>query len=127
MGDVGSTFLGALFGMLVLQSSTWSESLALLFVATPLLADACLCVLRRFSAGHRIFNAHRLHLFQRLHQSGWSHARVSKLYIAATSLLAIAFLAGGLSWVALVSFLVILTGLWLDQNVAVPFSVASRY
>ena len=126
MGDVGSTFLGAVFAVLVLQASTWSEALALLLVATPLLGDACLCVPRRLMAGQRVFQAHRLHLFQRLHQAGWPHARVSILYIAATAVLAMALLWGGLPWVITLAAVELLMGFWLDQQVAVPFSVASR-
>ena len=96
MGDVGSTFLGAVFAGLVLQASSWPEAFGYLLVATPLLGDACLCVPRRLLAGQRVFQAHRLHLFQRLHQAGWPHARVSLTYIAATALLAVALLAGAL-------------------------------
>ena len=126
MGDVGSTFLGAVFAVLVLQASTWPEALGLLLVATPLLGDACLCVPRRLLAGHRVFQAHRLHLFQRLHQAGWPHARVSSLYIAATAVLAFALLWGGLPWVIPLAALELLLSIWLDQQVAVPFAVASR-
>ncbi|QNI50236.1 glycosyl transferase 4 family protein [Synechococcus sp. RS9915] len=126
MGDVGSTFLGAVFSTIVLQASSWPEALALLLVATPLLGDACLCVPRRLMAGHSVFQAHRLHLFQRLHQAGWSHARVSSLYIAATAVLAIALLWGGLQWVITLSAIELLFGFWLDQLVAVPFSLATR-
>ncbi len=126
MGDVGSTFLGAVFAAFVLQASSWSGAFALLLVATPVLGDACLCVPRRLMAGQRVFQAHRLHLFQRLHQVGWSHARVSSLYIAATALLAIAYLWGGLPWVITFAVLELLIGIWLDQQVAVPFAVASR-
>lgn len=126
MGDVGSTFLGAVFAGVVLQQTSFSAALALLLVATPLLADACLCVLRRLLAGQRIFQAHRLHLFQRLHQAGWCHAYVSSLYIAATVVLAIAHLAGGLAWVIGFALAVFLIGVWLDQRVAVAFAVASK-
>jgi Fuc2NAc and GlcNAc transferase len=126
MGDVGSTFLGAVFAVLVLQASTWPEALALLLVATPLLGDACLCVPRRLLAGQRVFQAHRLHLFQRLHQAGWPHARVTSLYIAATAVLAMASLWGGLPWVITLAALELLFGILLDQQVAVPFAVASR-
>ncbi|MBM5802133.1 MAG: glycosyltransferase family 4 protein, partial [Cyanobacteria bacterium K_DeepCast_35m_m2_023] len=76
MGDVGSTFLGAVLAGLVLQASSWPEAFGYLLVATPLLGDACSCVPRRLLAGQRVFQAHRLHLFQRLHQAGWPHARV---------------------------------------------------
>jgi Fuc2NAc and GlcNAc transferase len=126
MGDVGSTFLGAVFAGLVLQASSWPEAFGYLLVATPLLGDACLCVPRRLLAGQRVFQAHRLHLFQRLHQAGWPHARVSLTYIAATAVLAVAMLAGGWPWVFGLAVLELLVGVWLDQRVAVPFAVASQ-
>ena len=124
MGDVGSIFLGAVFAGLVLQARSWPDALALLLVATPLLADACLCVLRRLLAGQPVFQAHRLHLFQRLHQAGWSHAQVASLYIAATAALAIALLSAGLQAVLTLAALALAVGLWLDQHVAVPFAIA---
>jgi len=125
MGDVGSTFLGAVFAGLVLQSPSWPEALGLLLVVTPLLGDACLCVPRRLLAGQRVFQAHRLHLFQRLHQAGWAHARVSSLYIGATAVLALALLWGGLPWLITLAAFELLLGIWLDQRVAVSFAIAS--
>jgi len=125
MGDVGSTFLGAVFVGLVLQAPSWTQALGLLLVATPLLGDACFCVPRRLLVGQQVLQAHRLHLFQRLHQAGWSHARVSSLYIAATAVLAIALLIGGWPWVVTFAIVEIFVGVWLDQKVAVPFAVAS--
>ncbi|MCP9880262.1 glycosyl transferase, partial [Cyanobium sp. A1C-AMD] len=126
MGDVGSTFLGAVFVGLALQAPSWPGALGLLLVATPLLGDAFLCVPRRLLAGQRVFQAHRLHLFQRLHQAGWPHARVSSLYIGATAVLALALLWGGLPWLITLAFFELLLGVWLDQRVAVPFAIASR-
>ena len=122
MGDVGSTFLGAVFAGMVLQASSWPQALAMLLLATPLLADACLCLLRRAAAGQRIFQAHKLHLFQRLHQAGWTHQNVAGLYAGATALLAVLQLAIGLSGVLLGSIAVISVGLWLDKREAVPFA-----
>ena len=126
MGDVGSTFLGAVFAGVVLQQASFQAALGLLLVGTPLLADASLCVPRRLLAGERVFQAHRSHLFQRLHQAGWSHGRVAGLYVAATAVLGITLLAGG--WLLLfgLAFAVVVIGVWLDQKVAVPFAVASR-
>jgi UDP-N-acetylmuramyl pentapeptide phosphotransferase/UDP-N-acetylglucosamine-1-phosphate transferase len=126
MGDVGSTFLGAVFAGLALQAPSWPEALGLLLVATPLIGDAFLCVPRRLLAGQRVFQAHRLHLFQRLHQAGWPHARVSSLYIAGTAVLAAALLAGGWSWVVGLAVVELFVGFWLDRHVAVPFTVASQ-
>lgn len=126
MGDVCSTFLGALFAGIVLNASSWPESLGLLLLATPLMGDACTCVLRRLVAGQPLLKPHRLHLYQRLHQGGWSHARVSGLYISSTAVLSLAMLFAG--WWAVIPFalLVLLFGYWLDQCVAVPFAQASR-
>ena len=98
----------------------------MLLVATPLLGDAFFCVLRRLLAGQRVFQAHRLHLFQRLYQAGWPHAWVSSLYIAATAVLAVALLAGGWPWVTALAAVELLVGVWLDQRVAVPFVEASQ-
>lgn len=125
MGDVGSTFLGAVFAGLVLQAPSWQEAMGLLLVATPLLGDAFLCVPRRLLAGQQVLQAHRLHLFQRLHQAGWPHARVSSLYIGATAVLALALLLGGLPWLITLAAFELLLGIWLDQKVAVPFAIAS--
>ena len=122
MGDVGSTFLGAVFAGMVLQATSWPQALAMLLLATPLLADACLCVLRRAAAGQRIFQAHRLHLFQRLHRAGWSHQNVAGLYAGATTVLAVLQLTLGLSGVLVGAVAVIGLGLWLDQKKAVPFA-----
>jgi Fuc2NAc and GlcNAc transferase len=124
MGDVGSTFLGAVFAGLALQAPTWPDALGLLLVATPLLADACLCVPRRLLAGEPVFQAHRLHLYQRLHQAGWPQARVSSLYIAATVALAVTLVWGGWPAVMLASGVELLVGVWLDQCVAVPFTAS---
>lgn len=126
MGDVGSTFLGAVFAGMVLQASSWLDAFCYLLVATPLLADAGFCVLRRWFAGQRVLEAHRLHLFQRLHQAGWPHASVTFTYITATSLLAITMVAGGFPWVFGLALFMILVGFWLDQRFAVSFAVASQ-
>lgn len=126
MGDVGSTFLGAMFAALILQATSWPEAFGFLLVGTPLLGDACLCVIRRLIAGQRVFQAHRLHLFQRLHQSGWPHARVALTYIIATAVLAAAMLAGGWLWSFGLAVFELMIGIWLDQRVAVPFKVASQ-
>ena len=124
MGDAGSTYLGAVFAALILQSPSWSLSLAHLLVATPLLADAFICVVRRFLSGHNILKAHRLHLFQRLHQAGWSHARVSLLYLSATTFLAVSVCFVGLNVLIPFVIFIIILGVWLDRNVAVSFNSA---
>ena len=122
MGDVGSTFLGAVIAGMVLQQGTPALALGLLLAGFPLLGDPCLCVLRRWHAGQSIFQAHRLHLYQRLHQAGWRHSRVALLYIGATALLGWALLAQGLALELAVLLAQLAVGLWLDRHHAVPFS-----
>lgn len=122
MGDVGSTFLGALFAGVVLQQPSPSTALALLLAGFPLLADACICVLRRLAAGQPVLQAHRLHLFQRLHQAGWSHARVALLYAGATGLLGVAHQGGGMAGLLAAIAAELLLGVWLDRHIAVPFA-----
>ena len=126
MGDVGSTFIGALFAGLVLQAPSWVVALSYLLVATPLLGDALSCVLRRLFAGQPVFQAHRLHLFQRLNQAGLPHARVSLLYIFATAVLGVALLTGNIPLLFTLSFSEVLFGIWLDRRIAVPFALASN-
>ena len=95
-------------------------------VGSTVLCAVCVGLVHRQPAGQRVSQAHRLQLFQRLHQAGWPHARVSLTYIAATAVLAVAMLAGGWSWVFGLAVVVLLVGVWLDQRVAVPFAVASQ-
>jgi len=124
MGDVGSTYLGALLAGVTLQQATPAQALGLLLVAFPLLGDACLCVLRRLAAGQRVFQAHRLHLYQRLHQAGWSHSRVAWLYIGATAAGGVALMVGGLGALLTVLAAQLLLGARLERRVAVPFAKA---
>jgi len=123
MGDVGSTYLGAVFAGIVLQNQQPLQALLLFLVATPLLADACICVLRRWHDGQQIFQAHRLHLYQRLHRAGWSHARVSLLYLVMITVLAFGFVfALPLPTMVGAVLAVLGVGLWLDQKQAASFS-----
>ena len=121
MGDVGSTWIGAVFAGMVLQQPGPLEAISLLLVGFPLLGDALICVLRRLRAGQPVFQAHRLHLFQRLQRGGWPHARVSILYGSATVLLALARPLGGAAALTPLIGTEILIALWMERNHAVTF------
>jgi UDP-N-acetylmuramyl pentapeptide phosphotransferase/UDP-N-acetylglucosamine-1-phosphate transferase len=82
MGDAGSAFLGFMLSALPLVA-TRSRDVAVpaVLVVWPFVFDATFTLLRRLSRGENVFAAHRTHLYQRLTQAGWSHARVTRLYM----------------------------------------------
>lgn len=114
MGDVGSTFIGAVFGALILQQQSYQDAINLALIGFPLIADATTCLFRRFKNGENIFIAHRDHLFQRLNRAGWSHPQVASLYIGATALLVFAQRTYGLIALIFCISLEVIVGIYLD-------------
>ena len=121
MGDVGSTYLGAIYASLILNSSTLENAIGLLLVGSPMLCDAFTCVIRRGIAGQPIFKPHKLHLYQRLNQSNWSHSKVSILYLSSSASIGICLVVGDMKSAVVLSILYLLAGIWLDQKVSKPF------
>jgi UDP-N-acetylmuramyl pentapeptide phosphotransferase/UDP-N-acetylglucosamine-1-phosphate transferase len=126
MGDVGSTWLGAVFAGLVFQQPDRTAALGLLFAGLPLLADPLLCVFRRLAAGQPVFQAHRLHLYQRLQRAGWSHRRVALLYIGASAGLALTLRFLGTGAVLGLAALELTLAGGLERAEALPFGDASK-
>ncbi|WP_413683871.1 MraY family glycosyltransferase [Prochlorococcus sp. MIT 1011] len=125
MGDVGSTFLGAIFCGTILHSNSWNNCFELVLIATPLLADAFLCIPRRYLHGEPIFREpHKLHLYQRLNQAGWSHAKVSSIYIVGTFCLSLAYLIGNSYTLYFIALSELAFGFYLDKYIAIPFAKA---
>jgi len=84
MGDSGSTVLGGAVAVALLQTTSPKMTWLAAAVAAPLLADAVFTLLRRLLNRENIFEPHKSHVYQRLNQSGWSHARVATAYVALT-------------------------------------------
>ena len=121
MGDVGSNFLGGTLIWIILNTKSINDSIALLFIASPILIDPFICLIRRFFAKNNIFEAHNMHLYQRLNKGGLNHQQVSLIYIFSIIFIGISFFIGGFTF-EIVSFLLILIfGLWLDIKYATPF------
>jgi len=92
MGDVGSAFLGFLFAVLPLLAVAGVRDGALspataarlpafgVLVVWPFVGDGALTLVRRALKREPVWKAHRSHLYQRLVQTGWSHAQVSGWY-----------------------------------------------
>lgn len=87
LGDIGSYALGAAWAVLaswlVLLPVPTEVALAPLFI---LVLDAGVTLVRRMSHGDRVFEPHRLHVYQRVAHAGWPHMAVSGMVAAATAL-----------------------------------------
>ena len=98
LGDVGSGALGLWFvlgGLLLMREGRASVVIAFLPLY-PLFLDATVTLVRRLRRGERVTEAHRSHLYQRLANGSWGHARVTLLYAAlASAALPIALLPPG--------------------------------
>lgn len=88
MGDVGSTVLGAAVVIPMLNTDNPTPAWTAIAITLPLTADAIYTLIRRLMGRENIFQAHRSHLYQRLQQSGWTHAQVASTYIGVTLLIA---------------------------------------
>jgi UDP-GlcNAc:undecaprenyl-phosphate/decaprenyl-phosphate GlcNAc-1-phosphate transferase len=96
MGDVGSATLGFAFATLAIIAARYDASHTS-FMVMPLLLfsfiyDTSFTFLRRALRGENVTQPHKTHLFQLLHQLGYSHRAVALLHYAAAIVLgAVAF------------------------------------
>ena len=123
MGDVGSTFLGALYAGLCLNSESYLQTLGHLLILFPLLCDAFICVVRRFFNKENIFEPHTKHLYQRLYKAGYSHASISSIYILMTLINSIFYLYFNLDYLFYLCMIEFIVGIYLDQRKSIPFRV----
>jgi UDP-N-acetylmuramyl pentapeptide phosphotransferase/UDP-N-acetylglucosamine-1-phosphate transferase len=130
MGDVGAVplgFLAAVFGIAGWRQGIWPGWFPLLVFA-PFVVDATATLCRRIARGERIWEAHRMHYYQRLHQLGARHRGTLGAYCglmvgaAATALSTLA-LRPGAGWWALAAWTAILAALfacidyhWTQKN-----------
>jgi len=121
MGDIGSNFLGSLIVWVLLNTNSSYNSIGLLFIAAPLLLDPFICLFRRFLNNQKIFDPHSLHLYQRLTKNGFSHSKVSIIYILASAFISISFFIGGITAEILSTLFVLILGYWLDKRYASNF------
>ncbi len=91
MGDVGSAFLGYMFATLGVIAAAHDPrfAAAAVLLVWPFVYDTSFTLILRIRRGERLSQAHRSHLYQRLIQTGTSHARISALY-GALALLGVA-------------------------------------
>jgi UDP-N-acetylmuramyl pentapeptide phosphotransferase/UDP-N-acetylglucosamine-1-phosphate transferase len=96
LGDVGSSVLGYTFAAIPLLAPMGSREDGVLFVILSLwlfLADAIWTRMKRIGRGGEWYAAHREHIYQRLVDTGVSHARVTLAIGSGSALITAAALA----------------------------------
>ena len=121
MGDIGSSFLGAVFASSFFYLENISQIIGILLISTPLLGDAFTCLIRRYISGYNVFKPHKMHLYQRLNQGGLSHRTISSFYIGETFLLFLSYFYLPFIFLIILNIGVLLSGYYLDKKFAVPF------
>lgn len=88
MGDVASTFLGYSFAVMPLMAANEEGDALMLgtLLMWTIIMDAGVTFIRRALKRENVFTAHRTHLYQRLVIGGYSHAKISTLYVVLTFL-----------------------------------------
>jgi Fuc2NAc and GlcNAc transferase len=121
LGDTGSGALGlatVVGGLLVLAEGR--AGLVVTFLPLfPIFLDATLTIVARWRRGERLTEAHRSHLYQRLANGGWGHARVSAVYgLAAALAITPAMAPPGYRTLAIATYVVVVTlvGLVLSRT-----------
>jgi Fuc2NAc and GlcNAc transferase len=88
MGDAGSAFLGAFYGMqsVVATLLTPVPLLVLVLPFTNFILDATFTLFRRLIRREKWYQAHRSHFYQRMTNLGMSHAQVTGLELVSVVL-----------------------------------------
>ena len=121
MGDVGSTFLGAMLFTLLMQSKSLNIFFGIICMSSPLMMDALVCLIRRFISRKNIFSPHRDHLYQRLCDNNIKQSYIASIYILSTFIIAISYLFLGLLYALIIVFLIPFIGIYLDKKFALDY------
>ncbi len=117
MGDIGSSTLGLLAATLSLwgaRDGVFPVWIAVL-VFSPFIVDATVTLFRRLLRHEKIWQAHKIHYYQRLVQLGWGHRRtvlweyVIMLACALTALWTVSQSAAT-QWLAITGWVIVYTG-----------------
>jgi Fuc2NAc and GlcNAc transferase len=122
LGDAGSMFLGAFFGIQsVAAASTTAVPLPVLVLPfSNFILDATVTLLRRMRRGEKWYRPHRSHFYQRMTDLGLSHASVTSIELlsaAASCLAAAAYLRAGAT--ARIALLLLTAAMFLAGGVSI--------
>ncbi len=120
MGDVGSTFLGAVFAGLIIQKGNIQDILIRLLILSPIFMDSFFTLIRRIKNRHKIFTPHKLHVYQRLNQAGMEHSKISIIYALGVLILCLVSLLNNFYFLFLAVIIELLFGIYLS-SISKPF------
>ena len=121
LGDIGSNFLGGVVVWILLNTNNFSHTISLSIILFPLIFDPITCLVRRVKHKHNIFEAHSLHLFQRLVKGGFSQRKVALIYIGSSLILSLSLVIGGIQLQIINLFLILFFGIWINHKYAKNF------
>ena len=121
MGDIGSTFLGAIFFMKIIELSDYRTAFLSLSAVFPIYIDTTICVIARFCNKENIFVSHKKHLYQRLVTSGLSHNKVTIIYSLSSALICLSCYTNNIKIVSIILILIFFIGLLLNYFIASSF------
>ena len=122
MGDTGSLFLGSYLLTLIYNTGSILDSLKIVLLCFPLIADPVIVIIRKLIKRQNILKAHKQHLYQRLVSGGISHAKVSLIYIFSTLILGLVYNFGNLNSLLITTLIILVFGFILDKKYALQFS-----
>lgn len=125
MGDAGSSFLGAFYGMqtVIAPLTTPVPFLVLVLPFSNFILDTTVTLFGRFLRGEKWYQSHRSHFYQRMTNLGMSHRKVTTLElisvivscVAAAACLRLGLAGGMMVWFAvLVGF--VAGGIWVARK-----------
>lgn len=128
MGDTGSNFLGFIVpAFALICERKYDMPLAIwVILYGAFWYDALLTLIRRMVRKEKWYLPHKLHVYQRLHQSGMSHGKVSLIYLYVNIILAViayvAFTYEKMLYVSLTVSILMLTVLYFKAENVAPSS-----
>ena len=120
LGDVGSGFIGYMFGLVTLSGevSNVMPGFLWIMILSVFIFDATFTLLRRIFTGQKWYQAHKCHAYQQLVQRGKSHRSVTLMILVfnilvTSPLVLYAFFYPDLAWVMFMLIVVICLVLWI--------------
>ena len=126
IGDVGTNFLSSMYLYALFFSGTIDSFFSNIFILFPIFLDPFFTIIRRLILKQNIFLAHKMHLYQRLSQNGWSHSKVSLLFMSSCLVLSLIYLAFDFQGLFFGCFIFVIVYFILDKWFAKPLIIKDK-